>query len=278
MDHEERSDPTDVRRGAFAEALWGQRRALAAACLTTAAVVAGTYLAVRAGGGSDRHGLVAMLMSMTGWTALAGAVAATGPQRLLDASFRVGTVTDTCGVILLVAALVSPDVTVLSALAIYLVLVSVGFFAGGVTRLARRAVNRRALAIVAAVVLAAALTTPAWVGGLLRAAEGSTRDAVAAWAVRINPIYPVTSAVAEEIGFVWHQAPVMYGITWLGDIATPPAAPWYSAAAVYAPLAVIFWSLAILRGRRARTDADGQESPAASGQQPPSDASSSSRS
>ncbi len=279
MDHEGRSEPPDARRGCFAEALWGQWRALTVICFVTGATVAGTYVAVRAGGGSDRHALVAMLMSMTGWTALAGAVAAAAPGRLLDASFRVGTVTDTCGVILLVTAFVSLDVPVLSAVAIYLVLVSVGFFAGGVTRLVRRAANRRALAVVAAVVLAAVLTTPAWVGGLLRAAEGSIRDAVAAWAVRINPLYSVTSAVAEEIGFVWHQAPVMYGITWLGDIVTPPAAPWYAAVAIYAPPAVALWGVAILRRwREARAGPDGPVSPAAPAQQAPSEPSSSSRS
>jgi hypothetical protein len=55
-------------------------------------------------------------------------------------------------------------------------------------------------------------------------AGGPAASSVACWAVRGNPFYSITSAVAARTHFVWHSAPLMYQITRIGDYAAAPPA------------------------------------------------------
>jgi hypothetical protein len=97
-----------------------------------------------------------------------------------------------------------------------------------------------------------ALVSPFWIGGALRAAPEDWAGRIAAAGVYVNPFYAVTGALAESAKFIWHQAPVLYRITRLGDYAPAPAPAWYAPVPLFSAAAAILIAAAMLRRPRAK--------------------------
>ena len=215
------------------------RPLLLAAAAVTIGLELGAFGLILACGGSRLGAVLASLAVMVSWTALSPAVLAAGGRSGLSALLRGGIVADASAVTLVVLWLATPAVTLLAAVKVYCTLVAMAIAAVAAVRCARTEFGRYALAVVVAAGLMAAVTTPFWTGGLLLAANAPARQTAASLAVWLNPFYCVTVAIVQEARFVWHQAPVMYHITRIGDYAAAPPALWYTSAAACAALAAV---------------------------------------
>jgi len=245
------SDAADApRQGVIRTLLARDGWAVLAAGAVTVAAELGVLLIGRAGGASPRAAVLAALATMTLWVALSAPALAAGGRSGLSALLRGGIVVDASAVTLLILWLTTPYVTLVAALQIYCILAAVALACIAAVRCFRRPLGQAAAAVAAATVLAGALATGFWTGGLLRAAGGAAlRPAVTA-AVVVNPFYSILSAVAEEVRFVWHQAPVMYRLTRIGDYAAPPPVHWTTAVVVYGALAGMLAAAHLLRRAR----------------------------
>jgi len=223
--------------------------AAAAAAIATIAVELGIYLLGRACGAGARNSALAALATGTVWTAVASGVLAGGGKNSLGALLRGGIVADASAVVLVVLWLSVPQMTLPAALKVYCIYAAMALAAVAAVTSARSPAGRYTMAVAAAMIMFASLTTPLWIGGLLAEADQQTAQNIVAWAAYANPFYCVTAAV-EQMRFVWHRAPLMYHITRIGDSAAPPPVPWFAAAAIYACLAVMLAAVSLLRRRR----------------------------
>jgi len=222
--------------------------ALLAATAVTIGVELGMYWLAMGLGVGARQAVLATLAVSVLWVALAAGALAAGSDGGWGMLLRGGIVADASAVSLAVLAVASPYVTLLAAAQVYCTLAAMALFSTAVVACAAGRGARLTAAAATAVVLMAALSTPLWIGGALRA-EASVAGPIASTAALVNPFYSVTSAVVEQTHFVWHQARVMYQITWLGDLAAPAPVPWYAAAIVYGVPAALLWGLRrVLRG------------------------------
>jgi hypothetical protein len=51
-----------------------------------------------------------------------------------------------------------------------------------------------------------------------------------------------------EFAFAWHQQPVLYGITRLGDFRAPPPVQWYTAPLLWGACAAFFAMIRLATG------------------------------
>jgi len=220
----------------------------------TVAVELGVYGLGRAGGAGPLGATLATLAAAAVWAAVAAPICAAGARTALGALLRGCVVADASAVTLLTLWRIAADgqgrpyLTLPAAVKVYLILAAMALAAVAAVRCARTRAGRAAMAVLAAAVGMAALATPLWVNGLLAWAPRQYADTLAAWAVLANPFYSITSAVAERTGFTWHSAPILYGITRIGDSVAPPPAAWYAAAWRYAVVAAILAAVAWFRG------------------------------
>lgn len=218
----------------------------------TIAVVLGTYGIGLAGGANLRGATLGALAAACVWIALTAGVFAARGDDWLGALLRGGITADASGVALLVLWLSSPSLTLLGAAKIYCTLLAMALLGVAAARVPRTAPSRYVAALLVALVMTALLATPFWTGGLLKLSGEGIRETVVRWAVFANPFYCITAGIAERTGFVWHEAPLMYGLTRIGDYAAPPPPPWYAAAWRCAVAALILSLGRILRDRISR--------------------------
>lgn len=206
---------------------------LLTAIITLVVELGAYFLGLLCGVGQVDAVLAALAISSV-WVALTCGILAAGGEDWLGALLRGGTVADASAVTLIVLWLATPYVTFLAAVEIYCTWVAMALLAVAAVQCARKAIARYAAALVTGLVLFAALSTPFWVGGLLVSATQQTRELIVTAAVYANPFYSITSAVVEQTHFIWHQAPIMYQITLIGDYVAPPPVPWYASAVICA--------------------------------------------
>lgn len=217
----------------------------------TAAVQLSVFLLPQAYGVSGRMALPASLIMAGVWVATASAIFAAGPRSAISGILRGGSVADATAVLLVVLWLYSPGVTFVAAVKLYCIYASVALCAIAAARCASSVGFRYLGAVVAATLLTALQAGLFWLPGLLQLAPTSQKAALAGIGLRANPLYGAFSAIADEAGFVWHYAEVMYGITPLGeDIAVPPV-QWYEPVAVHLAIACILAASWLVRRRRA---------------------------
>lgn len=230
--------------------------AVLAAGAATVIVELGTYFAARGAGAAVLPAALATLAASAVWIAIAAPVFAAGARTALGALVRGGIVADASAVTLAVLWCAARDpqtsqscMSVPGALKIYCTFAAVTLTGIAAVRCARTPAGRFSLAVATGLILTAALASPLWVGGLLKNTDGTVQRNIVAGAVYFNPFYSITSAIAGQTHFVWHQASFMYQLTWIGDLAAPPPVPWYASTVIYAPLAGILSGIALLRSK-----------------------------
>jgi hypothetical protein len=185
------------------------------------------------------------------WVALASAIFSAGPRGAISGILRGGCVADATAVLLVVLWLCTPEVTFISAVKLYCIYASVALCAIAAGRCASSLRFRYLGAVVAATLLSLLQAGLFWLPGLLQLVPQEHKVIIAGMGLRANPLYGAFSAIAEESGFVWHYADVMYRITPLGeDIAVPPV-QWYEPVMVYLLVAGILAATWLVRRRRA---------------------------
>ena len=185
------------------------------------------------------------------WVALASPIFAAGSQSTISGLLRGGCVADGTAVLLIVLWLQAPGVTFVAAVKLYCIYASVAFCGIAVARWARTVRFRYIWAVVGATVLTVLQGGLFWMPGVLGMFPTEYKTALAGIGLRANPLYGVFSAIADESGFVWHYAEVMYRITPLGeDIAVPPV-QWYEPMVIHlaAAVAIAMWALLRRRGQ-----------------------------
>lgn len=251
-----------------------------AAALATMAVELGVFLGALACGADGRQSAIASLAAGVVWVSLAAPALAAGSNSGLGALLRGGIVADASAVLLIVLWLATPQVSFLAAVKIYCIYAALALAGSAAVRCARAPAPRFALAAVASIVFITALASPFWAGGALVAAHASgsaiTNSVffvsaaaspswpasallatgeidsviVASTVVCANPFYCIWSVLADQMPYAWHQAPVIYRITYLGNYAAVPAAPWYAAVIIYIYVAGILAATNLLRRDR----------------------------
>lgn len=218
----------------------------------TVALELGVYLLAVRGGASPREAIPALLGAATVWVALAAPALGAGGKRLVAVMLRTAVPADASAVSLLVVCWISPFVTLSAGVKVYCTLAAMGLLAMAAIACARTPGGRCAVAVVVAVVLMAAASTPFWTGGLLRAFPWEQRRPIAKWSVYANPFYCVTAPFTQddETRFIWHREGLLYKyFPILGDSGAPPVL-WYPSAVICAALAVALGAVAALRSRR----------------------------
>jgi|GEM_PF-1449410 len=227
--------------------------ALTALAAATLAVELGVCLLAVAMGLPGRSAALAALAACCVWVSLAAPIGAAGGRGAFGALLRAGMVADATAVTLLVLWLAVEELSFSAVAGVYLTLAAVALAGAAAARIGRCRAGRYAFAMGLAVLLMAALASPFWCGGLLAALEGEARTAAAHAVVYANPFFSVSSAVAADLDFVWHQSGILYDITRLGDYAAAPPLPWYTATLVYGVLALVLGIVAAIVPKRSVT-------------------------
>lgn len=205
--------------------------------VATLAVEVGGYIVFRAmGAGAQSAAMAAMLMSLV-WIAMAAPAASAGAATVLGGVLRAGVIADTSAVLLAVVWFTVAEVGLIALLEVYVTFAAVVLLAAAGAQAGRTVRGRTVLASLTSILLMALLSSPAWCGGLLLSTEGQMRRQLATALVWANPFYSVTSAMADSIGFVWQQAPVMYRLSFLHDFVAVGPVPWWASATLYGGLA-----------------------------------------
>lgn len=271
------SSPPRVLVGTLRDLLRRDGRPALAAALATMAVELGVFLGAVACGIDGRQSVMASLAAGVVWVSLAAPAMAAGSNTGLGALLRGGIVADASAVLLIVLWLATPYVSFLAAVKIYCIYAALALAGIAAVRCARAPSARFTLAAVAAIAFMTALASPFWAGGAVHAAEASgsviarsvffiSAAASPSWpgppppttgridsaivtstVVHANPFYCIWSVLADRMPYAWHQAPVMYRITYLGNYAAVPAAPWYAAVRIYIYVAGILAVTNLLR-------------------------------
>ena len=228
----------------------GQLLPLAVAAVATLAVHLGLYAAARAGGVDQRSAVLATLAAATLTAVLAGPLLAATGRTGISSVLRGAVVADVSGVTAVMLWLLTPYVGFVAAAKIYCTFAALAVFSIAAATCPSAPQWRCVAAVATTLCLLGALASPFWIGGPLKAADADTAGTIVAAAVYANPFYSITSAVADRTRFVWHQGPIMYGMTRIGDYALPPPVPWYAASLTYGPLAAVLAASHLLRPRR----------------------------
>lgn len=239
-------------KGIFARHGW----AVLTISAVTVTVELGVYLLAMACGAGPRNATLAGIVTIAVWLALAGPAMSAGGRSAIGVLIRGVVVADASAITLVALWGAGPYITLGAAARIYCTCAGMALFAASAVTCARSVAGRCAAAVAGAAVLSTAMATPLWIGGLLRSVDHATSQTIAAWALYINPVYSMASGVAKSTGFVWHQEPVMYGITRIGDIAAAPPVPWYSAPVIYGGAAGVLGAISLMRRRRADLPTD----------------------
>lgn len=207
--------------------------ALMAASGATLLAVLGLYLAAWLTHAPASGCLLAALAAGTIWVAVAAPLAAAGGRIAWGIVLRAGVVADAAGAALLLLWLggllgAAEGIAFASAVRVYCVYAVMALAAAAALCAARSPVARHAVALAAAVVLLLAAASPFWINGLLDRAGKGSRQAVVDAAVTCNPFYAVTASVRGQTRLVWHQAPVLYTLTRIGEYTAPAPTEWYS--------------------------------------------------
>jgi hypothetical protein len=231
---------------------------VAGIALVTVTVQLSVFLVPGACGVPTRTLVWASLIIAGVWVALASAIFAAGPRGTFSGLLRGGCVVDATAVLLIVLWLRTPQVTFASAVKLYCIYASVAFCSISAARCAATRRFRYLGAVFTGAVMTAMQGSLFWLPGLLQLAPSGSKSALAGVGLRANPLYGVFSAIADESGFVWHYAEVMYRITPLGeDIAVPPV-QWYEPMTIYLVIAGVLAFAALLRSRRLRSGSRGE--------------------
>jgi hypothetical protein len=230
--------------------------AMLAGAVATIALELGVYGLARRSGAGPLACLVSFLGVTTVWVAIAGPAMATGGRTLWGVLLRGAVPADASGVSLLILCATSPLVTLAGAVKAYCVLAGMALLGMAAVACAASRTGRYAWAVVVVVMLALAVSTPFWTGGLLAAHSGDQARPVVTGSVYVNPFYGVTAAFVDspESRFVWHQwnagPGLVYDLSALRDKGPPPVL-WYPPAIVLVGLAGL-WAAAGLALRRLR--------------------------
>ena len=252
---ERRNDPLSV--GSY---LKRDGKAMILAGLVTVCLELGVYFGARiAGAGEPDAVLGALAIGVLWMTLAAGPLAASGAD-FLASLLRAGIVADASALCLVVLWLVSPLVSILACLQVYCVLAAMAIFAVVLVRVARSQAGKCAMGLAAGLIMATAVSTPFWTGGLLAAGNHQTAQTLVDWAVSVNPFYSVCVSLSERVGFVWHQAPLLYRITRIGDYASPVPPNWYDCPLIFTAGAIVAGLVGILI-RKTRSPATSRGTP-----------------
>ncbi|MGC9454803.1 MAG: hypothetical protein ACP5HU_08045 [Phycisphaerae bacterium] len=247
------TDNPQTSGGWMRELFRGHGWCVLAAALATIAVEVGTAAFAWRVDVPAARAAVATLAVAVLWVAMTAGPLSAGADTALRSVLRGGAVVDASIPALILLAAVGP-VTALGAVKVYCILAAVALWSVALVRIARTPWGRHALGTAAGVVLFVMLTSPLWTGGLLGAADGAARRNIVWLAVAANPFYAVATATVESTGFVWHQAPLMYSLTPIGDHVAAPSPPWYATVVIYAGLGAIFAGIALLRGGKSAAE------------------------
>lgn len=209
----------------------------------TVGVGAGAFLGARAAGVAPEVAGVLTLFAVTAWIALAAGPAAAGSAGWLGALARAGTAVDASIVALvLVGARGGGVIGWGAAWRLYVLWLTLALFAALLTRLGRTAAGRAGWALAASALLAVAMGSVFWSGGLLEAQSGPARSNAAAAVLAPNPLSGVATLVGPAVGFRWpQQGGLIYRlrITPLGEDFVTPVLPWWTAAVLWGTAALV---------------------------------------
>jgi hypothetical protein len=207
----------------------------------------GAFFLARHLGRSVTDATVVFLAVASLWLALAPAGFASTGRGILSPLLRGGIVADATGLCVLVLWLTTPCVHFLGAIEIYCLAWSMALVSIAAIWIARKPVGRCIAAVIFATLFVLTLTSLLWLGAWI-GPEPSTQDsALASWAVGINPFCAMTSVVAQEVRFVWHEWGRMYRWTPVGEYAMPTPIEWYETCLLYLSIAGGLVCVALLR-------------------------------
>jgi hypothetical protein len=221
--------------------------AVLAATIATAAIELSAFFWARVLVG-DLYATLGALAGGAVWVALASPVLAAGGKTWVSIMLRGGIIADASAVLLIVLWLVSPYVDLAAAAKIYCIYAASALLAVAAVSCARTTAGRYIAAVIAASAIMLAISTPFWVGGMLKAAGQDVRTALAAAAVRVNPFYSITAAVFDHAKFAWNEAKVLYDRVQEIQVYASASPRWYSAAAIHATLAALLAATNLVRG------------------------------
>lgn len=247
----------------FRSEIW----ALGISTAATLAIILGTYFASQSHSAPAAENLLATLAIGAIWTALACPVLAAGGKSWLRALLRAGVVVDMLGIAFLIIWIAQrsdadnlPCLTVVGAMKAYCIYLAMCLVAVAAVGCARSPAGRYVAAVVAAVLLMAAMASPFWVNGTLEKALPANRAAIIGGAVGWNPFYSLSAAVVEETKIVWHQLPVLYSMTRIGEYTSPGPIQWAAILYRYGLVAGVLTTVAIVRARFAAGRTSGRQS------------------
>lgn len=205
--------------------------------------------------------LLATLGIMSIWVVLAPGPLAVWGRNNFSAFMRGGIVADATGFSLLVIWLLAPaegGLTFLGVVKLYCIFTAITLVGVSAVCLAKSQTGRLTAGIIVATLLAVALASPIWasahIGGPSPAP--AVQQALADWAIRVNPFYAACGAVVYETKFVWHGWGLMYDFSRIGEYVSPSEVGWHETALLYLAIAAGLGLLGILRhknwGRKSR--------------------------
>ncbi len=171
---------------------------------------------------------VLTVLAATAWIALAAGPLAAGTDDWLAALGRAGVLAD-ASVATLLAVAIWGDGAIgwAEGAGIYLLWAALAVTGYLATRLGRTALARGGLAVATAVLVALAMSSLFWSGGLLSSRQGAARDAAARYLLWPNPLYGVIDLAGREHEFVWTSQAEMYRFTPIGQDIVPPKFGWW---------------------------------------------------
>ena len=231
-----------------------QGAAVIASAAATFAVIVGFYAAACVSGAPSGNCILAALAAGTIWTAVASPIMSAGAAGALASAMRLAAVVDTAGVSLLVIWLcgrvgIGGGVGFVAAVKIYCVWAVMALAGFAAVFLARSAAGRYAIGVAAGLVGLLAAASPFWTNGIVEHVDAQTRQAVVTAAVQCNPFYAVMASVVDQTRLVWHQAPVLYDITRIGQYNAPAPAMWHPFVIRCGALALFLAACAVIRRR-----------------------------
>lgn len=225
---------------------------LAAACLAVC-VQLGVFLAASVRGTQADCAVAGALATAVVWVAIACPILAAGPERAWGGLMRAGTAADASVVLLIVLWATEPQITFPAIVKIYTVLAGVALAGMAAARCARSAAGRYTAGVAAAVVLLAIGSGPFWFGGIRNALDSEQARTALSWTMHANPFCSVTDAVDADTPFVWHKRGWLYWVADSGAYPDPRPTRWYSAAAIYLPIAAVLGIVALACRRRQKS-------------------------
>ncbi len=220
----------------------------------TLVVELGCFFVCLSGGAGFDMSLIATLGIMSLWTVISSGPLAWWGRGNFLALLRGGLVADATCISLLIIWLQSPNDSGLSfsgVVKLYCVFTAVTLAGVSAVLCVKRPAARLTVAVIVVGLLFCALASPVWASVHLGGSEPSpeAQQAIANWAVRINPFYAACDAVVFETNFIWHGWGEMYDLTRIGEYVSPVGVRWYQTVFLYLAAAIFFGIIALLRSR-----------------------------